>query len=120
MVCELLLGIAMLAAAGSGDTIRVSQDLTAAIRNAKPGTVIHVAPGIYREPTILIDKRLTLIGDGWPVLDGENTHQIMSITADDVTVHGFVFRNVGSSFTEDRAAIKVAKASGCTIDDNRL
>jgi nitrous oxidase accessory protein len=54
------------------------------------------------------------------VLDGQSAHQIMSITADDVTVRGFVFRNVGTSFVEDRAALKVTKARGCTISDNRI
>ena len=94
--------------------------LSAAIRIAEPGSVIRVQGGVYREPMIVVDKPLQIVGDGWPVLDGQSSHQIMSVTADDVTVRGLVFRNVGASYVEDRAAIKVTKTHGCTIADNRV
>jgi nitrous oxidase accessory protein len=94
--------------------------IAAAIRAARPGAVIRIEAGVYREPTIVVDKRVTIVGDGWPVLDGEGTHQIMTIAADDVTVRGLVFRDVGTSFVEDRAAIKVRKSGGCTIAGNRI
>ena len=121
MLAALLLALTTAA----GDTIVVSprgnvRTLGAAIQLARPGAVIRVEPGTYAEPMILVDKGVTIIGDGFPILDGENAHQIMSIAADSVTVRGFVFRNVGTSFTEDRAAIKVAKVDGCTIADNRI
>ncbi|MFL5615254.1 MAG: nitrous oxide reductase family maturation protein NosD [Gemmatimonadaceae bacterium] len=94
--------------------------IAAAIRLAQPGTVIRVKPGVYREPMIVVDKRLDIVGDSWPVLDGDGRHQIMAVTGDDVTVRGLVFRNVGASYVEDRAALKVIKARRCTIADNRL
>jgi nitrous oxidase accessory protein len=61
-----------------------------------------------------------LIGDGDPVLDQGGERGIMLVTADDVTVRGFVFRNVATSYVEDRAAIRVDQAHGCTIDHNRF
>ena len=94
--------------------------VAAALARAHAGDVIRVEPGTYAEPMIVVEKQVTLVGDGWPVLDGQGAHQIMSITADDVTVRGFVFRNVGTSFVEDRAALKVTKARGCTIAGNRI
>ena len=111
-----------LAVAARPDTIVVSPSgtLTAAIARAHNGDVIRIQAGTYAEPMIVVDKQVTLVGEGWPVLDGQGTHQIMSVTADDVTVQGFVFRNVGTSFVEDRAALKVTKARGCVIADNRL
>jgi nitrous oxidase accessory protein len=54
------------------------------------------------------------------VLDGENARQIMTVSADDVTVRGLVFRNVGTSNIDDRAAIKIVRSSGCTIENNRV
>ena len=114
-----------LAVAARPDTILVTPNgatptVAAALARAHDGDVIRVEPGTYTEPMIVVDKQVTLVGNGWPVLDGQGTHQIMSITADDVTVRGFVFRNVGTSFVEDRAALKVTKARGCTIADNRI
>src|SRR5690242_4084434 len=57
----------------AGDTITVSprgdvRTVGAAVRIARPGAVIRVEPGTYAEPMIVVDKRLTLIGDGLPVL----------------------------------------------------
>jgi nitrous oxidase accessory protein len=114
--------VALTTLGGSRDTIVVTPRSTvaAAIARAHAGDVIRVEPGTYAEPMIVVDKQVTLVGEGWPVLDGQSAHQIMSITADDVTVRGFVFRNVGTSFVEDRAALKVTKARGCTISDNRI
>ena len=124
MIAALLLGLTT-ATVQPPTTIVVSshasiRSIAAAIRLAKPGTVIRVEPGVYREPMIVVDKPVEIIGNGWPVLDGQGNHQIMSVTADDVTVRGLLFRNVGSSYVEDRAALRVTRARGCTIDDNRI
>jgi nitrous oxidase accessory protein len=91
-----------------------------AIAAATPGSRIVVTEGVYHEPTIVVNKRLTIEGRGDAVLDGDHERQIMTIAADDVTVRGLHFRNVGSSFTEDRAAIKVVEATGCSIERNRI
>jgi nitrous oxidase accessory protein len=90
------------------------------VRSASPGDRIVVEAGTYREPTIIVDKRVEIEGVGLPVLDGEGERQIMTIAADDVTVRGLHFVRVGTSYVEDRAGIKVAGAARCTIADNRF
>jgi nitrous oxidase accessory protein len=92
----------------------------AAVAAAHNGDTVVVHAGLYREPQIVVDKRVAIIGDGEPVLDGEGKHAILLVTADDVTVRGLVLRNVGTSFVEDRAAIRVNHARGCVIERNRL
>ena len=92
--------------------------LGAAIRAAERGALITVKAGVYREPTIVVDKPLTITGEGAAVLDGEGQRQIMTVSADSVTIRNLVFRNVGTSFREDRAAIKVVEASDCVIEHN--
>jgi len=94
--------------------------LTAAISTARNGDRILVRPGEYREPTILIDKRVTIIGVEGVVFDGGGDHQVFTVTADSVTLRGLEIRNVGASATEDRAGIKVVEAKGCVIEDNLL
>lgn len=96
------------------------RSLTEAVRRVPPGGRIIVKRGVYREPTIVVDKRVTIVGEGNPVLDGQGEREIMTVTADSVTVRGLVFRDVGSSYREDRAAIRVQEASGCVIDRNRF
>ncbi|HWL39448.1 MAG TPA: nitrous oxide reductase family maturation protein NosD [Gemmatimonadaceae bacterium] len=107
-------------------TIHVSptgrvRSVRSAISMASPHDRIVVDKGLYRErSTIVVDKPLTLVGEGWPVLDGENARQIMLVTADSVTVRGFRFEHVGTSFREDWAALRVDDAVGCRIDGNRF
>lgn len=95
--------------------------LSAALAMADSGATITVMPGRYREPnTIRVDKPVTIVGEGGPVLDGQGRQTIMLVLANGVTVRGLDFHDVGTSYVEDRAAIRIAKASGCTIEDNRI
>jgi nitrous oxidase accessory protein len=107
------------------DTLLVSPtgpltSVGAAVRAAPAGAVIVIREGLYREPTIVIDKPLTVIGAGKAILDGDSERELLLITADDVTVRGLTLRNTGSSYTQDRAAIKAFEVSGCRIENNRI
>jgi nitrous oxidase accessory protein len=91
-----------------------------AVRIVASGGRIVVRAGVYREPTIVVDRPLAIEGDGDAVLDGEDARQIMTVKADDVTIRRLHFRRVGVAMTEDRAAIRVQDASRCAIEDNRI
>ncbi len=111
--------------AAAQDTLRVSAagpytSVGDAARAAKPGAVVLVAAGLYREPTVVLDKRMELVGIGSPVLDGGNERELVHIVADSVTVRGLVFRNTGNSYVQDRAAIKAMDVTGCVVENNRI
>lgn len=89
-----------------------------AVRNASPGDTVRVPPGTYREDTIVIDRPLVLLGTGRPVLDGEGERGLIEVTADSVTISGFIFSNTGVTFMDDRAALRISGGSGCEILDN--
>ena len=94
--------------------------VTAALRLAHAGDTIVIAAGVYREPRIEVTVPVVILGMSGAVLDGSGTHEVLTVRADDVTVRGLSIRNVGTSFTEDRAGIRIAGARGCVIADNRL
>ncbi|MGE5091667.1 MAG: nitrous oxide reductase family maturation protein NosD [Bacillota bacterium] len=94
--------------------------ITEGLALAPAGGRIVVRAGVYREPTIQVTRAVEIAGDSGAILDGEGGRQLMTITADDVTVRGLVFRNVGASFTQDRAAVKAVGVRGCVIEDNRV
>ena len=113
------------APSGAPDTVVVApsgpvRSVAQAIRLVRRGGHVLLKGGVYREPTLVIDRPLTIEGDGWPVLDGERQRPILTVTADDVTIRGLVLRDVGMSFVEDNAAIRVVKARRCTIERNRI
>ncbi len=93
--------------------------VAAALAVAGDGDTIVIRPGTYREPELVVAHRLTLRGEGWPVLVGGD-HQILTVTADSVTITGLVLRDVSPSATDDRAAIKVRQARGCRLENNTL
>ena len=91
-----------------------------AIRRTAPGGRVVVRPGTYREPTIVVDRPLTIEGEGYPVVDGESERQLFTVTADGVRITGLALRDVGVSYVEDRAAIRVEEAADCEVDHNRI
>jgi nitrous oxidase accessory protein len=94
--------------------------VTEALRLTSAGGRIVVTAGVYREPTIVVDHGVTIAGEPGAVLESADGRQIMTVTADDVTVRGLALRHVATSYVEDRAAIKVQDATNCVIEDNRI
>jgi nitrous oxidase accessory protein len=112
-------------AARAQRTLDVSPDgplktLTAAVAMARAGDRVIVHEGVYHGATAVVDKPLSIEGRGSPILDGDNARGLILVKADDVTVRGLTLRNVGSSFVEDRAAIRVDGVRGCVIDGNHV
>ncbi|MBI5915732.1 MAG: nitrous oxide reductase family maturation protein NosD [Bacteroidetes bacterium] len=91
-----------------------------AIQMAHACDTIFIKKGTYTEGNILIDKELTLIGEDYPVLDGQNNTEIITITSDFVNIIGLQIQNVGTSYTQDRAGIRLKKVHHFHIKDNRL
>jgi nitrous oxidase accessory protein len=94
--------------------------IAAAIQLVEPGGLIRVLPGVYDEATILVDRAVQILGEGWPVLDGAGQRQIMTVLADGVAIRGLVFRNVPVSYIDDLAAIRTDDVFDCIIEGNRF
>lgn len=126
MVAWLAAAIAMVAPAMRADDLVVGRGarfatVTAALAAARPGDRVLVRAGTYREPTLVVrTPRVTLEGEGWPVLDGQGAHEVLVILADDVTVRGLVLMRTGVSNLEDRAGVRARDVSRCLIERNRL
>jgi nitrous oxidase accessory protein len=118
-------GILSAAAATAQQVIHVSNGGTftsigAAVRAAPPHSRIEIENGTYREPTIVVDKPLEIIGKGLPLLDGENLRAIIVIKSDGVTLRGLHLTRAATSYVKDIAAIRVENSNGCVIRDNRI
>ena len=84
--------------------------LQARIDTAAPGDTLVVLPGTYHAP-LLIDKPLTLEGQGWPVIQGDGSGDVIRITAPYVTVRGFEVRGSGKSLDREDAGIRSSGAN---------
>ena len=92
--------------------------IRAALEHAAPGDRIFVQAGTYREGSVVISKPVELLGESGAIIDGEKKHQPLLITADNVRISGFTIRDVGVSYVDDNAAIKVANAENVIIENN--
>lgn len=123
----MLLVAAMLALAGGGAVHRIVvapggevPTVAAALRLAHAGDTVVITSGVYHEPRLEVTVPVTILGQGSAVLDGGGTHEVLTLRADGITVRHLTIRNVGPSFTEDRAGIRLDRVRGCVIADNHL
>lgn len=94
--------------------------LAALIEAAEPGATVVVPAGTYSGEVAVVRRPITLVGEGWPVLDGEGQRGLIEVLSDDVTIEGFVFRNTGVTFMDDRAALKFTDSRNCKVIGNRF
>ena len=120
-----ILGLFLLCVLANGGVHEVGQNRTfaslkEAISFAHPGDTLYVHQGIYREGTIVVDKPLVIIGKDHPVLDGESEYGILRVESDSVVIRGLTLKDVGVSYVNDLAAIRLVKSRNCTIESNQL
>lgn len=110
------------------------------IESASAGETVRVEAGLYHGP-IRIEKPITLIGEGWPTIDGGREGHVIQILAADARVEGFVVRSSGANLSSDHAGIMtqgdrarivgnrvedclhgiyIKQASDCVVSRNRI
>lgn len=94
--------------------------LTEALRVAREGDRIVVHPATYREGTIVVNKPVEIVGLDFPIFDGGHAQSVLVVRASNVKIKGLEITNVGISYVEDHAGIKVEDARDCVIEGNRL
>lgn len=91
-----------------------------AINAAMPGDTILVDAGHYKEKNLIIRKSIVLKGINFPVLDGENKYEVISVMADGLVIDGFKVINSGISSLEDLSGIKLYDSKNVVVRNNIL
>jgi len=125
LFAAVLLILTTIRPASAVDTLRVGAGarfakIGAAIQAAKDGDAILIAAGRYPEKGLVIDKRISIQGEAWPVIDAEGGETILEIRADGVSVRGLVLHGVGVNYLRECAGIWLTEASGAVIEGNRF
>ncbi|MGN6394464.1 MAG: nitrous oxide reductase family maturation protein NosD [Mucilaginibacter sp.] len=115
----------MLPAAVFGRTIIVSphtrvQTLKQAIDLAKNGDTIIVQPGLYTSINTIVNKELTILGEGKPVLDAHHREEVVTITSNNVKFDGFIIQNSRTGSMRDFAGVRLSKVQNVTVSNNTL
>ena len=93
-------------------------NINSAIAAAKSGDEIIVLPGVYTE-NIILDKPLTIIGQGRPEIAGTGRDSVITVTASGCTVRGLIVRHSGGDIRAEDAGI-LLRSNSNIIENNEL
>ncbi|HMT30721.1 MAG TPA: nitrous oxide reductase family maturation protein NosD, partial [Bacteroidia bacterium] len=77
-----------------GTTFRFNK-IQDAINMSTNGDTVIVKYGLYKEGNIIINKQITLLGENFPVLDGQKKFEVVSVKSSHVTIDGFKIQHSG-------------------------
>jgi nitrous oxidase accessory protein len=122
-VVGICLALCAIVSIGRAATLTVSQvgqyqSIQKAITEAQPGDVIEVGPGTYTG-NLLIDKQLSLIGIGGPIVHGIGSGSVVVITAESCIFRGFRVEHSGRDLQTEDSGI-LLKSSNNLIEQNEL
>jgi len=100
--------------------VQPQHNLQEIIDLAKSGDTIIIAPGIYRQHDIIVKKPLVILGENYPVFDGEKKHELFIVAANNVTIRGIQVQNTGRSSLTDMAGIKLQHVSDVIVEQCRV
>jgi len=108
---------------GHTTTIKVGKNqpvrsIREAINSAAPGDTVLIYPGVYKEGNLFINKSIVLKGVDYPVLDGENKHEILSVSTQNATIEGLKIQNGGRSEIKDIAGILIFDSKNIRVRNN--
>lgn len=120
-----ILTILLCASIVSAGTIRVGKkevftSIRMALDSARPGDSILVYGGSYTETPLVINKPVCLLGIDYPVIDGLQKNQVVTVRSSNVLIEGFRIINSGYSSLDDLAGIKIIQGRDITIRNNIL
>lgn len=90
------------------------------VSQAQPNDTLLIKEGNYVEYDLIVDKPLTIIGEGKVVIDGNRKGFVLIINADDVTVKNIEVKHASTSFMEDYAGILVEETKNTVIENVTL
>ena len=94
--------------------------LARAVALSKSGDRLVLATGLY-SGSVIVDRPLTIAGQGKPRLDGGGMGSVILVDAPDVTVEGLHITGSGSSHEDIDSGVKLTKmASNAVVRNNQL
>lgn len=91
-----------------------------AIQIAEEYDTIIIKPGEYAEGNLAIDKSVSIVGEGYPVVDGKADGEIFTVKANNVHISGLTIKNSGISYLKENAGIRLQEVFNCEITDNKF
>ncbi|PZF74761.1 nitrous oxide reductase family maturation protein NosD [Taibaiella soli] len=110
-------------ATGFGKLFKVSSgsiSIQSAINVAHDGDTLFITAGKYLQHDIVVNKRITILGEPNAIIDAVSKYQGFLIQHDSVFIQGIQVSNTGRTAVTDMAGIKVINAKGVRIFNCKL
>ncbi len=95
------------------------RSISDALAAAGPGDTIRVTAGVYHEHPV-IGKPVVLLGEPGAVLDGDGRGIVLFVNAPAVVIRGFTIRGSGADQSRESAGILATEAPGIVVEDCRF
>jgi nitrous oxidase accessory protein len=92
--------------------------ISQAVNAASTADTIRVLPHIYKED-IVLDKQVSLIGEGWPQIHGSGNGSVITVLADGCSIQGLKIQHSGGSLQDEHSGI-LLKSNQNQIKNNQL
>lgn len=114
--------LALLAVVAEARVIRAeaTTGLGPVVASAQAGDTIRVEPGLFLEDSVLVDRRLTLLGQPGAMLDANGGGHALLVRADSVVIRGLEIRNASQSYRIEYAAIQAENCRGLEVSGCHL
>lgn len=113
------LGLLLAAPVGAEvHSVAAGESISAVLAGARPGDVVRLAPGDYRE-RLVIDVPVTLVGEPGARILGEYEDTVVHVTAPGTVLEGLEIAESGPRLTKDMACVVIeaddVTVRGCSI-----
>lgn len=96
------------------------KNISQALQQAHNGDTILVKHARYNVTDLMINKSVTLIGEDYPILDGQRKGDVLIVHADHVVIKGFYICNTNKGSLKNYAGIRCDQVQDVTIENNKL
>jgi nitrous oxidase accessory protein len=98
-------------------------DLAALLDAVEPGGTLDLPPGTYAGP-VVIDRPVTIEGEGLPIVQGDGTGSVVTVRADGTELRGLVVRGSGRGPNGNPAAVRIeaddVTVEGVVVEDSYM
>ncbi len=119
--CFFLINFFIVVDLSKAETLYVNpgESISKTIKLAEEGDTIEINKGTYNQ-RLIIEKSLTIIGIGLPVINGGGKGTVIKALAPNTVIKGLKVTGSGSSLSVEDAGIDLENAPGSVLENNVL
>ncbi len=97
-----------------------TEEFLTLVNSIPAGSILILKPGVYKISNLNITKPIKIIGENFPVIEGNKKDEVFTIKSDEVTIQGLKIKFAGVSYLKENSAIKIEESKNCVIENNIL